>query len=353
VPADAHEPPGTSGDTDNDLLLETQGLTTCLATDTGIIRPVNDVDLQIRSSETLAVVGESGSGKSMLAYSLMKLLPAAGRIESGAIFWKGRNVLEMSDESLRRIRGREIALVFQEASAALNPVRTVGDQIAEPLRTHLRLGRKQAKERAVELLEEVQLKNPAQLVRDYPHQLSGGMKQRVMIAMAIACDPDLVIADEPTTALDATLQKRILELLERLKEQRGLSLLLITHDLSLVKGHADRVAVMYAGRVVEDGPAGEILEKAGHPYTQGLWRSLPKPRGDEEGKSRLAAMEGTVPHLATLPPGCAFEPRCPDRFNPCRSAVPSLARATSDSHRTACYLNPSVLSQLSETSSRA
>jgi oligopeptide/dipeptide ABC transporter ATP-binding protein len=325
-------------------ILEIQGLTTRLKTDTGLIRPVNDVSLRLSSGETLTVVGESGSGKSMLAFSIMRLLPASGRIESGSVLWKGANLLELSGEELRRIRGKEIALVFQESGAALNPVRTVGDQIAEPLRTHLRLSKKEALDRALELLEEVQIPQPAQRLNAYPHQLSGGMKQRILIAMAISCDPELVIADEPTTALDASLQARILELLARLKEDRGLSMLLITHDLGLVKDNADRVAVMYAGRVVEEGDADRILESPQHPYTEGLWRSLPRGRGNAAGKSRLAAMAGTVPNLASLPRGCAFEPRCPVKFEPCSEAVPILAPIQGDSgHASACYKNARVL----------
>ncbi len=329
-----------------ELLLETRGLTTRLETDTGAIRPVSDVTLRIHAGETLAVVGESGSGKSMLAFSLMRLLPPGGRIERGSILWKGQNLLEMSNEQIRRVRGKQIAFVFQESGAALNPVRTIGDQIAEPLRAHLALGRRAARARAVELLAEVRIPEPGERAKDYPHQLSGGMKQRVLIAMAIACDPELVIADEPTTALDATLQARILELLARLKADRRLSLLLITHDLALVRQNADRVAVMYAGRVVEEGSSSSILNDPRHPYTRGLWQSLPRSRGGAPGKAKLAAMAGMVPHLATLPPGCAFSPRCPVRFEPCDRAVPALLAVggSGDSfHRSACYHEKAVL----------
>ena len=329
-----------------ELLLETRGLTTRLETDTGAIRPVSDVTLRIHAGETLAVVGESGSGKSMLAFSLMRLLPPGGRIERGSILWKGQNLLEMSNEQIRRVRGKQIALVFQESGAALNPVRTIGDQIAEPLRAHLGLSRSAARARAVELLAEVRIPEPGERAKDYPHQLSGGMKQRVLIAMAIACDPELVIADEPTTALDATLQARILELLARLKADRRLSLLLITHDLALVRQNADRVAVMYAGRVVEEGSSSSILNDPRHPYTRGLWQSLPRSRGGAPGKAKLAAMAGMVPHLAALPPGCAFSPRCPVRFEPCDREVPALLAVggSGDSfHRSACYHEKAVL----------
>jgi oligopeptide/dipeptide ABC transporter ATP-binding protein len=328
-----------------ELLLETRGLVTRIETDTGTIRPVNEVSLRIFSGETLAVVGESGSGKSLLAFSLMRLLPPAGRIERGSIHWKGRNLLEMTHEEIRRVRGKQIALIFQESGAALNPVRTIGDQIAEPLVTHLALSRRAARARAVELLAEVRIAEPERRVKDYPHQLSGGMKQRVLIAMAIACDPELVIADEPTTALDATLQARILELLARLKAERRLSLLLITHDLALVRTNADRVAVMYAGRIVEEGTSRSILEDPRHPYTRGLWQSLPRSRGGAPGKARLAAMAGMVPHLAALPRGCAFSPRCPARFEPCDREVPRLlpVEKTRDAfHQSACYLESAV-----------
>jgi peptide/nickel transport system ATP-binding protein len=329
-----------------ELLLETRGLTTRIETDTGTIRPVNDVSLRLDPGETLAVVGESGSGKTILAFSLIRLLPPAGRIERGAILWKGQDLLAMSNEQIRRVRGKQIALIFQESGAALNPVRTIGDQIAEPLRAHLALSRRAARERAVELLAEVRIPEPSLRAKDYPHQLSGGMKQRVLIAMAISCDPELVIADEPTTALDATLQARILELLARLKAERGLSMLLITHDLGLVRENADRVAVMYAGRVVEEGASDSILNDPRHPYTRGLWQSLPRPRDGAPGKAKLAAMAGMVPHLASLPPGCAFSPRCPVRFEPCDREVPTLQRAGGSGdrfHQSACYHESAVL----------
>jgi oligopeptide/dipeptide ABC transporter ATP-binding protein len=325
--------------------LDVRGLTTRLEAAGGTLRPVDDVSLSIRAGETVALVGESGSGKSMLALSVMRILPPRARVEKGSILWKGRDLLSMSEAEMRRVRGREIALVLQESGSALNPVRAVGDQIAEPLRAHLGLSPREARARAVELLREVRIPDPEHRARDYPHELSGGTKQRVLIAMAIACDPELLIADEPTSALDVSLQARILELLARLKAERKLSLLLITHDLGLVRGNADRVAVMYAGRIAEEGSSAEVVAAAAHPYTQGLWQSVPKPRGNAPGRARLAAMAGSIPYLAALPPGCAFEPRCPVRFEPCRSAVPSLLPIADGltPHRCACFHEPAVL----------
>lgn len=317
--------------------LDIRRLRTTLHTPQGPVRAVSEVSLTLSGGECVGLVGESGSGKSMLAFSIIRLLPARGRIESGAILWKGLDLTKMAPNELRRVRGREIAMVFQEPASALNPVLTIGTQIMEPLRAHLGLSKKLARKRAEELLAEVQIDRPQQRLDDYPHQLSGGMKQRVVIAMAIACDPDLMIADEPTTALDATLQAKILELLAQLRQTRNLSLLLITHDLSVLKDHADRVAVMYAGRLVEDGPTERILSRPAHPYTEGLWRSLPRARGAERGKARLKAMLGQVPHLTSLPPGCAFEPRCPDRMEHCIESVPELRSLDSESHRVACY----------------
>jgi len=347
---DAARPDGRTGAWDGPLL-DVRGLSTRLEVQGGgAIRPVNDVSLSIGAGQTVAVVGESGSGKSMLAFSLLQILPLGGRVEKGSILWKGHDLLSMSRGEMRRVRGRQIALIFQESGAALNPVRTIGDQIAAPMEAHLALSRRDARARAVELLREVGLPDPERRARDYPHELSGGMKQRVLIAMAIACDPELLIADEPTTALDAPLQARILELLARLKGERGLSMLLITHDLALVRGNADRVAVMYAGRIVEEGSSAEILADPGHPYTRGLWHSIPKARGEAPGKARLTAMEGSIPGLAALPPGCAFEPRCPVKFEPCNAEVPSLLPVgeAPRTQRSACFHNPAVREAMAE-----
>jgi len=295
--------------------------------------------LTVERGQTVGLVGESGCGKSMLAYSLLRLVPPPGRVVSGEIFWKGRDLLGLSEDELRRIRGREIALVFQEPSAALNPVLSIGEQVAEPLRIHLRMGRRAALEKAGELLHAVRIPDPIQRLRDYPHQMSGGMKQRVLIAMAIACSPDLLIADEPTTALDVTVQAQILELVARLKEEYRLSLVLISHDLGVVAQNTDRLAVMYAGRIVEEATVRSIFREPKHPYTEGLLRSLPRPVGGAWAKRRLEAIEGTVPNLADLPTGCSFSPRCPHRFEPCDSEAPSLEPLSDEApqHHVACY----------------
>jgi oligopeptide/dipeptide ABC transporter ATP-binding protein len=250
--------------------------------------------------------------------------------------WKGRDLHRLAENELRKVRGREIALIFQEPSAALNPVLSIGDQVSEPLRIHLKMGRKEAKEKAAELLRAVRIPDPSRRLADYPHQMSGGMKQRVLIAIAIACSPDLLIADEPTTALDVTVQAQILDLLSRLKEEYHLSLILISHDLGVVAQNVDRLAVMYAGRIVEQADVRAIFEEPKHPYTEGLLRSIPRSGASGEKRKRLEAIEGTVPNLANLPPGCAFSPRCPDRFEACNSKPPSLLEVAGG-HQAACF----------------
>lgn len=315
-------------------LLTVSHLTTAFGQDDALLRAVNDVSFDIASGETLGLVGESGSGKSLTAFSILRLVPPPGRIVSGSIALEGRELLTLSEAEMRRVRGAEISLIFQEPMTALNPVFTVGYQIAEALVVHGRATRREAKLRAVELLDAVSVPNPEQRVHDYPHQLSGGLRQRVVIAIALACRPKLVIADEPTTALDVTVQAQILELLRRLKAQFGLSLLLITHDLGVVAQTADRVAVMYAGRIVEQGPVREILRAPSHPYTRGLIESIP---GTAPG-TRLRGIDGTVPTLASLPPGCAFAPRCRDRLDACTHAVPALA-AVGPAHQSRCFLH--------------
>jgi oligopeptide/dipeptide ABC transporter ATP-binding protein len=300
-------------------LLGVERLTTVFDTTKGPVAAVDDVSFEIRPGETLGLVGESGSGKSVTALSIMRLVQPPGRIAGGRILFKGRDLLPLDERTMRTVRGAEIALIFQEPMTALNPVFRVGDQIAETLRVHGRASRREAKARSIELLRAVRIPNPESRIRDYPHQLSGGMRQRVLIAMALACQPSLVIADEPTTALDVTIQAEILDLLREMKDMLRLSLLLITHDLGVIAETADRVAVMYAGRIVETGPVREIFRNPGHPYTRGLLASMP---GGRPGL-RLRAIEGSVPMLGALPPGCAFNPRCPDRFEPCTTAPPA------------------------------
>jgi oligopeptide/dipeptide ABC transporter ATP-binding protein len=272
----------------------------------------------VDEGELLGLVGESGCGKSITALSVMRLIGAPGRIVSGEIWFGGENLLAASDARMREIRGDDIAMIFQDPMTSLNPVYTVGEQIAEALRLHRNLNRKQAHEAAVEAMREVSIPDPGRRVDDYPHQLSGGMRQRVMIAMALACDPRLLIADEPTTALDVTIQAQILELIDELRRTRNLAVLLITHDLGVVAEVADRVAVMYTGRIVEESPVAELFARPKHPYTEGLLRSVPKLTAAEVKKAvRLSTIEGTVPKPTNLPEGCHFAPRCPHRMPRC------------------------------------
>ena len=307
-------------------LLEVRDLVVTFDTPEGEIRPVDGVSLTLDAGEVLGLVGESGCGKTVLALSILRLLAAPGRILSGEILWKGRDLLGLSKRDLRKVRGREIAMVFQEPMTSLNPVFTVGNQIAETIVVHQGKSWKEAMQEAVELLRLVAMPDPERRVRDYPHQMSGGMRQRVLIAMALSCEPDLILADEPTTALDVTIQAQILELLDNLRRERGLAVLLITHDLGVVAEMADRVAVMYTGRVVEKAPVGDLFHDPRHPYTVGLMTS--RPQTGEDGpvaaSRRLPAIPGMVPALSRLPSGCHFGPRCPDLFDACEAAVPPL-----------------------------
>jgi peptide/nickel transport system ATP-binding protein len=298
------------------------------------VAAVDQVSFEIHAGETLGLVGESGSGKSVTALSIMRLVQPPGRVAGGQILFKGRDLLALDESAMREVRGAEISLIFQEPMTALNPVFRVGDQIAEALLVHRRASRQEAREQAIELLRAVRIPDPAARVRDYPHQLSGGLRQRVMIAIALACRPSLVIADEPTTALDVTIQAQILDLLREMKATFHLSLLLITHDLGVIAETADRVAVMYAGRIVETGPVRQIFRQPAHPYTRGLLASMP---GGAPGQ-RLRAIEGSVPLLGALPSGCAFNPRCPDRFEPC-TAVRPPDFAAGPSQTAKCYLH--------------
>ena len=328
-------------------LLAISHLTTVFDTARGSVPAVDDVSFEIRAGETLGLVGESGSGKSVTALSIMRLVQPPGRIAGGRIAFNGRDLLAFSERQMQAVRGAEIALIFQEPMTALNPVFTIGNQIAETLIVHRRATRREAKARAIELLQAVRIPDPAARVGDYPHQLSGGMRQRVLIAMALACKPSLVIADEPTTALDVTIQAQVLDLLREMKAAFNLSLLLITHDLGVIAETADRVAVMYAGRIVETGPVRAIFRKPQHPYTRGLLASIP---GGTPG-NRLRAIDGSVPLLGALPPGCAFNPRCPDRFHLCTSAPPP-EYAVGPEHGARCYLHDVALGRPSSVDSQ-
>jgi peptide/nickel transport system ATP-binding protein len=299
-------------------LLAVEHLTTGFDTKGRFVPAVIDVSFHLDKGETLGLVGESGSGKSLTALSIMGLIQPPGRIDRGRIAFKGRDLLQLSDAEMQRVRGAAIALIFQEPMTALNPVFTIGSQIEETLLVHGRATRGTARQKAIELLDAVRVPDPDKRVRDYPHQLSGGLQQRALIAMSLACNPEVVIADEPTTALDVTIQAQILELLRDLKARLGLALLLITHDLGVIAEMADRVAVMYAGRIVEESPVRELFSDPKHPYTRGLMGSIP---GGAPG-TRLVAIPGTVPAPGSLPPGCCFAPRCPSRFDPCPTAHP-------------------------------
>jgi peptide/nickel transport system ATP-binding protein len=309
-------------------------LTTGFVNNGTFVPAVIDVSFHVRKGETLGLVGESGSGKSLTALSIMRLIQPPGRIERGRIRFKGRDLLTLSEREMQRVRGAEIALIFQEPMTALNPVFTIGSQIEETLIVHGRATRRTARQKAIELLDAVRVPEPARRVRDYPHQLSGGLRQRALIAMSLACDPELVIADEPTTALDVTIQAQILELLRDLQSRLQLALLLITHDLGVVAEMADRVAVMYAGRIVEEAPVDRLFADPKHPYTRGLMGSIP---GGAPG-TRLVAIPGTVPAPGQLPPGCCFTPRCASRFEPCPTAHPGITDFGGD-HTVKCYLH--------------
>jgi oligopeptide/dipeptide ABC transporter ATP-binding protein len=315
-------------------LLDVRALRTTFTTANGPVTALHDVSLHIDRGETLALVGESGSGKSVTAYSIMGLLPRrTARIAGGQALFEGTDLLALDARAMQDIRGNRIAMIFQEPMSALNPVMRIGDQIAEAIRLHRQVTHAQAAERAVGLLEQVRMPSPAARAGDYPHQLSGGMRQRAMIAIALACEPDLLIADEPTTALDVTTQAQILALLKRLQAETGMAMLLITHDLGVVAETADRAAVMYAGRIVEHGDVGDLLSHPTHPYTAGLLASLAieaLPPG-----ARLPEIPGTVPPLSAMPPGCAFAPRCAHALPRCRTEIPTLRRE--GGRQTACH----------------
>jgi peptide/nickel transport system ATP-binding protein len=289
-------------------LLEIKDLTTHFFTRSGVVKAVDNLSLSLGKGRVLGLVGESGCGKTVTALSILNLVPYPGKIVSGRIYFDGRDLLALPPEEMRKIRGAKISMIFQEPMTALNPVFTVGIQIAEVLTTHLDMTKKQAMDSAVELLRSVGIPSPEKRVHEYPHQMSGGMRQRVMIAMAIACKPSLVLADEPTTALDVTIQAHILELLGRIQAEMGMAMVLVTHDLGLIAERAQEVAVMYAGRIVEQAGTKDLFAGPLHPYTRGLMASIPRP--GEEGRRRLRTIAGTVPRLHELPTGCKFAPRC-------------------------------------------
>ena len=299
-------------------LLEVKNLKTYFATARGEVRSVDDVSFTVESGETLCVVGESGCGKSVTALSIMRLVAHPGYIAGGKILCEGRDLLELSENEMRKMRGNDIAMIFQDPMTSLNPVYTVGEQIAEAIRLHRGVSKKEAWNQAVEGMRDVAIPAPEARAKNYPHEMSGGMRQRVMIAMSLACDPKLLIADEPTTALDVTIQAQILQELAELREKRKLGLLLITHDLGVVAETADRVAVMYAGKIIEEAAVRELFARPRHPYTEGLLRAVPK-LGKTEHRSRLQTIEGVVPNPLELPAGCRFAPRCNHAQDICRT----------------------------------
>jgi oligopeptide/dipeptide ABC transporter ATP-binding protein len=322
----------------NDILLEIRDLHTHFVTDAGTVRAVDGVSLTVRKGETLGIVGESGCGKSVTALSVLRLIPnPPGKIVGGTITLDGRNLLTLPENEMRKVRGGSISMIFQEPMTSLNPVFTVGDQIAEGIRLHQRLSKRESWDKAIEMLRLVRIPDPDRRVKEYPHQMSGGMRQRVMIAMALSCNPHLLIADEPTTALDVTIQAQILELLNQLKAELGMAVMLITHDLGVVADTAARVAVMYAGRVVEEAPVLELFSDPRHPYTVGLLNSIPRIEKSER-RPRLQAIPGMVPDLLDLPRGCKFQARCSKVFDACRGDEPALKAVGSADHFVRCCL---------------
>jgi peptide/nickel transport system ATP-binding protein len=319
-------------------ILRIRGLKTHFSTDDGMVRAVDGVDIDINAGETVGIVGESGCGKTVTAMSVLKLIAMPpGKFVDGQILWRGRDLIPLSKEEMNKIRAREIAIVFQEPMTSLNPVYTVGEQIAEVVRRHEKVSGKEAMDRAAEMLRLVQIPNATARVNDYPHQFSGGMRQRVMIAMALSLNPQLLIADEPTTALDVTIQAQILDLLTEMKERLGMAVMLITHAMGVVAETTQRVVVMYAGKVVEEAPVRDLFAKPMHPYTQGLIRSIPRLDRAGRAKERLEAIPGTVPNMLMPPPGCRFAQRCKMARPDCLKEIPPL-REIEPGHMVACVL---------------
>lgn len=321
-------------------LIELRDLQTQFFTDDGLVRAVDGVSYTLTKGETLGVVGESGCGKSVTALSILRLIPdPPGKIVNGEILYEGTNLLDLSPAEMRRIRGNDISMIFQEPMTSLNPVFTIGNQIAEAVRLHQGLNKKDAIDKAVEMLTLVGIPVPERRVHEYPHQLSGGMRQRAMIAMALSCNPKVLLADEPTTALDVTIEAQILDLMRNLQSELGTAIIMITHDLGVVAEMARRVVVMYAGKVVEQAPVEQIFAEPNHPYTQGLLQSLPRVDKDATGvKRRLQEIPGIVPRLTNLPPGCAFASRCPKAMAICEEQRPTLEQVAPH-HYSACWLN--------------
>ncbi|WP_374446986.1 ABC transporter ATP-binding protein [Stella sp.] len=318
-------------------LLDVRDLKTYFKTEGGLFRAVDGVSFQVSRGRTLGIVGESGCGKSVTSLSIMGLVPRPPGIQAGGeILFEGEDLLKKRPAELRKIRGGAISMIFQEPMTSLNPVFTVGDQITEAITAHMAVSAAEARERAIEMLKRVRIPSPERRIDDYPHQMSGGMRQRVMIAMALACGPKLLIADEPTTALDVTIQAQILDLMRTLRDETGTSIILITHDLGVIAELADTVVVMYAGKIVESAPVGALFADPQHPYTIGLMGSIPKL---EETRTRLASIEGTVPPPFALPEGCRFNPRCPFADDRCRREEPPL-RTLRDDHAVACWKAP-------------
>jgi len=323
-------------------LLSVSNLRVVFGSERGEVAAVDDIGFDVAEGEVLGIVGESGSGKSVTALSIMGLLPKPpARVTAGSITFQGRDLLRLSEREMRRMRGPGIGMIFQEPMTSLNPVFSIGDQLMETIRVHERVTPAARRERAVAMLAKVGIAEPERRLRDYPHQLSGGMRQRVMIAMALACNPKLLIADEPTTALDVTIQQQILELLLDLRDELGMAIVIITHNMGVVAEMADRVLVMYAGRIVERAPVTELFERPAHPYTRGLLESIPT-LADE--RDRLKTIPGMLPNPAALPPGCRFEPRCQWRIAECTAAVPSLMPLR-EGHESACIRQQELVPQ--------
>jgi peptide/nickel transport system ATP-binding protein len=323
----------------NAELLSVDNLRTYFCTEAGTAAAVDGISFSLAKGEIAGIVGESGCGKSVTAHSIMRLVPPPGVIAGGAIWFEGKDLSTLSDKEMQAIRGNRVSMVFQEPMSSLNPVFRIEDQIGEVMLRHLDISKREASDRSLELLKQVGIASPETIMKEYPHRLSGGMRQRVMIAMAIACNPHLIIADEPTTALDVTIQAQILDLLRELRESKGMAILLITHDLGIIAEMAERVLVMYAGRFVEEAGVGELFREPLHPYTQALMRSIPR-RGANAGaarKRRLEAIPGVVPSLLALPPGCKFNTRCPYSFDRCFREEPDLT-TPEGAHPVRCWL---------------